>query len=70
VGEVEKLVLAGHDPSPSRVVEGRQLLQEVRQRLSEEECQLADLRGQGLSWEEIVVSLGGSPGVRRQQLAR
>ena len=42
----------------------------MRQRLSEEERQLVELRGQGLSWEEVAVSLGGTPGARRNQLAR
>ena len=36
-----------------RVVAAKEMLQEVRRRLQEEERQLADLRGQGLSWAEI-----------------
>jgi RNA polymerase sigma factor (sigma-70 family) len=70
VGGVEALALAGQDPTPSRVVAGRELLEQVLQRLSEEERQLVELRGQGLSWEQVAVSLGGTAGARRNQLAR
>jgi RNA polymerase sigma-70 factor (ECF subfamily) len=67
---VEELALAGRDPSPSSVVAGKELLEEVRQRLSEKERQLVELRGQGLSWEEVAASLGGTAGARRNQLDR
>ncbi len=70
VGAVEELALAGRDPSPSSVVAGKDLLDEVRQRLNEEERQLVALRSQGLSWEEVAASLGGTAGARRNQLAR
>ena len=70
VGGVEELALAGRDPTPSRVVAGKELLEKVRQRLSEEERALVELRGQGFSWEEVAVSLGGTAGARRNQLAR
>ncbi len=70
VGGVEELALAGRDPTPSSVVAGKELLEQARQRLSEEERQLVELRGQGLSWEEVAASLGGTAGARRNQLAR
>jgi RNA polymerase sigma factor (sigma-70 family) len=70
VGGVEELALAGRDPTPSSVVAGKEMLEQARQRLSEEERQLVELRGQGLSWEEVAVSLGGTAGARRNQLAR
>jgi RNA polymerase sigma-70 factor (ECF subfamily) len=56
--------------SPSRLVAGRELLEEFRRRLSEEERRLADLRAQGCDWTEIAAELGGSPEARRKQLAR
>ena len=62
VGGVEELALAGLDPTPSSVVAGKELLELARQRLSEEERQLVDLRGQGLSWEEVAASMGGTAG--------
>jgi RNA polymerase sigma-70 factor (ECF subfamily) len=70
VGGVEELPLANREPTPSSVVAGKELLEQVRQRLSEEERQLVELRGQGLNWEEVAASLGGSAGARRNQLAR
>ena len=70
VGGVEELALAGEDPTPSSVVANQELLEQARQRLSEEERQLVELRGQGLSWEEVAASLGGTAGARRNQLAR
>jgi RNA polymerase sigma-70 factor (ECF subfamily) len=57
-------------PSPSRLVAGRELLEEFRRRLSEEERLLADLRGQGCDWAEIAARLGGSAEACRKQLAR
>jgi RNA polymerase sigma-70 factor (ECF subfamily) len=67
---VEEPALVGEDPSPSRVLAGKELLEEVRQRLGEDERRLVELRGQGLSWEEVAASLGGTAGARRNQLAR
>jgi RNA polymerase sigma factor (sigma-70 family) len=57
-------------PSPSRIVAGRELLEEFRRRLSDQERRLADLRGQGYEWAEIAAQLGGTPEARRKQLTR
>jgi DNA-directed RNA polymerase specialized sigma24 family protein len=54
----------------ARLVAGRDLLDEVRRRLSAEERQIADLRGQGRSWPEVAAALGGTPEARRKQLTR
>ena len=70
VGGVEELALAGLEPTPSRVIASKELLEQARLRLSEEERQLVELRGLGLSWEEVAASLGGTAGGRRNQLAR
>jgi RNA polymerase sigma factor (sigma-70 family) len=67
---VEGMALASADPTPSRVLAGKEILQLVRQSLSGEERRLVDLRCQGLSWEEIADSLGGSADARRKQMAR
>jgi RNA polymerase sigma-70 factor (ECF subfamily) len=56
--------------SPSRLVAGRELLDEFRRRLTDEERQLADLRAQGYEWAEIARQLGGTPGARSKQLER
>jgi RNA polymerase sigma-70 factor (ECF subfamily) len=57
-------------PSPSRLVAGRELLEEFRRRLSEEERRLADLRADGCEWAEIAARLGGTAEGCRKQLAR
>jgi RNA polymerase sigma-70 factor (ECF subfamily) len=61
---------AGTDPSPSRVAAGKELLGEFRQRLTDEERRLAELRTQGRAWDEIAAELGGTAQARRKQLAR
>jgi RNA polymerase sigma-70 factor (ECF subfamily) len=58
------------EPSPSRLVAGRELLEEFRRRLTDEERRLADLRAQDFAWAEIAAQLGGTPAARSKQLAR
>jgi RNA polymerase sigma-70 factor (ECF subfamily) len=62
--------LVGAEPSPSRVASGRELLDEVRRRLTPEELRVADLRAEGREWAEIAATLGGTAEARRKQLAR
>jgi RNA polymerase sigma-70 factor (ECF subfamily) len=62
--------LESREIGPDRIVEAQDLLHAFRERLTSEERQLADLRGQGKSWEEIATDLGGTPNARRVQLAR
>ena len=56
--------------TPSQRVAGRELLNEVRKRLSEEENRLVDLRSQGRDWASVAAELGGTSEARRKQLAR
>jgi RNA polymerase sigma-70 factor (ECF subfamily) len=67
---LEEMDVAAGGPSPSRQVAGRDLLQQFRKRLTEDERQVADLRGQGRTWEEIAAELGGNADARRKQLGR
>jgi RNA polymerase sigma-70 factor (ECF subfamily) len=60
----------GAEPSPSRVASGRELLAEVRRRLTPDELRVADLRAEGREWAEIAATLGGTVEARRKQLAR
>ena len=55
---------------PSQLVAGVELLGEFRKRLSDEEQQLTERRGQGLTWAVIAEELGGTPDGRRKQLER
>jgi RNA polymerase sigma-70 factor (ECF subfamily) len=58
------------EPTPSRLAAGRDLLTEVQRRLTAEERQIADLRGQGQAWPAVAAVLGGTPEARRKQLTR
>ena len=57
-------------PSPSEILSRRELLVRMRASLSDEERKIADLRGQGLAWEQIAERLGGNGNTRRMQLTR
>ncbi|MBI3408693.1 MAG: sigma-70 family RNA polymerase sigma factor [Planctomycetes bacterium] len=67
-GEALDAIAAG--ASPSRVAAGKELLREFRERLTDEERQLADLRAEGHAWEEIAAQLGGNAKARCKQLGR
>lgn len=49
---------ADNQPSPSSVVANRELLEKFRSLLTEEECQIADWRNAGDSWDEIAARVG------------
>ena len=55
---------------PSREVAARDLLEEVRRRLSPDERQLLELRNEGHEWAAIAEQLGGSPGGLRKKFGR
>jgi RNA polymerase sigma-70 factor (ECF subfamily) len=69
-GGQEILGLVPGGPTPDRVVAAKDLLGEVRRRLTADERRLADLRGEGWTWPEIANALGGTAEARRQQLDR
>jgi RNA polymerase sigma factor (sigma-70 family) len=62
--------IAGDDSTPSEQVANQELLDALRRELTEDERELARLRADGLSWEEIASRLGGKSQARRMQLAR
>jgi RNA polymerase sigma-70 factor (ECF subfamily) len=62
--------VAAAGDSPSEIVAGQELLNEVRRRLSAEERQLVDLRAEGLGWVAVAARVGGTAEGRRKQLAR
>jgi RNA polymerase sigma-70 factor (ECF subfamily) len=62
--------LADQQPSPSEILSRQELLERLRTSLTDEERQIADLRGQGLDWAEVAQRLGGSGPARRMQLSR
>src|SRR5262249_9763480 len=56
----DRLNAADPGPTPSREVAARDLLAEVRRRLSPEERRVADFRHQGYDWDRIAAELGGT----------
>jgi RNA polymerase sigma-70 factor (ECF subfamily) len=69
-GSAELKEAASALPGPSTVIERKDLLQEFRHRLNDEERQLMDWRNQGYDWPTIAAQLGGTPQARRAQLVR
>ena len=69
-GEEKLKGVAANIPTPSQIVAGKELLERFRQALNEEERQVADLRAEGLAWDDIATRLGGTAQARRMQLAR
>jgi RNA polymerase sigma-70 factor (ECF subfamily) len=67
---LESVDVESSTPSPSQVAEGRELLAAFRQRLSDEERTLADLRAGGQEWADIAKEVGGTADARRKQLTR
>lgn len=67
-----ELLAALPDPasSPSQVVAGRELLELVRRRLSEDERYLAEQRTLGRDWADIAAERGGTPDALRMKLQR
>jgi RNA polymerase sigma-70 factor (ECF subfamily) len=66
--DMNALVAAG--TTPSQEVEGEELLQRIRERLTGEERRLADLRAEGWDWVQIAGQLGSTPDGRRMQYHR
>lgn len=67
---IEEHTLANADSTPSQHVSAKELLSEVRRRLSDEERQLVDLRNEGREWVEIAEQVGGTAEALRKKLAR
>jgi RNA polymerase sigma-70 factor (ECF subfamily) len=62
--------VAAGTSTPSEEVAGKELLERLRQNLSDEEKVIAELRSQGLAWTDIAAQLGGTAQARRVQLSR
>jgi RNA polymerase sigma-70 factor (ECF subfamily) len=65
---IRQLPAAGDDPG--RQVAARELFQEFRSRLSEDERWLADRRALGRGWDQIATEAGGSAEALRKKLTR
>jgi RNA polymerase sigma-70 factor (ECF subfamily) len=69
IGAREALIAASAS-DPSQQVAARDLLEQVRERLSDNERQLAEDRGRGDSWAEIAAAHGGTAEGLRKKLTR
>jgi RNA polymerase sigma-70 factor (ECF subfamily) len=61
---------AAAGPSPGRGLAARELLDEVRRRLSDGERRLMELRAEGLDWAAVAAQVGGSAEALRKKLTR
>lgn len=66
----EANVLVSDGPGPRTETELKEMLANVRSKLTVIELEVADLRGAGLSWEEVAQRIGGSPDGHRKRLER
>ena len=57
-------------PSPSREVEWRELLQQFREHLTDDERRLAEARAQGRQWADIAAEVGGDARALSKRLER
>ena len=69
-GQLHDSELAGPAATPSRIAAGRELLAEVRARLTDQERYLAEQRAAGRSWGELAAELGKTADAVRVQLKR
>jgi RNA polymerase sigma-70 factor (ECF subfamily) len=60
----------GRGDTPSVIVSQKELLSEMRRRLTPEEQKLSELRSRGVDWAGIAQELGGSPEALRKKLER
>jgi RNA polymerase sigma factor (sigma-70 family) len=61
---------AAADESPSETISRRELLKMFRERLTDEERKVAELRSLGYDWSAVANEVGGTPEARRKQLSR
>jgi len=62
--------VAANEASPSQQVAGKELLAEFRNRLTDDERELAEQRAQGREWADIANERGETPEALRKRLAR
>ncbi len=63
-------MLVSNSPGPKTACEMKDMLAEIRSKLTAEELEVAEFRGNGLSWEEIAERVGGSSDSHRKRLER
>jgi RNA polymerase sigma factor (sigma-70 family) len=56
--------------TPSRVIASRELLDEAKRRMTDDERHLALMRADGMKWDDIAAAVGRSPEAVRKQVER
>jgi RNA polymerase sigma factor (sigma-70 family) len=58
------------EPTPSKIVAGRELVGEIYRRMTEDERAVARLRSEGFDWQTIAKERGSNPDAVRKKLFR
>jgi RNA polymerase sigma factor (sigma-70 family) len=61
---------ATREPGPGSVLVSRELIEQVRNRLTADELRLMEQRSEGLNWNEIAATMGDQPNTVRMRLTR
>ena len=64
------IAMRGADNDPAEQASAREILDKVRERLSEEERYIAQQREQGRQWSELAVELSSNEDALRKKLTR
>lgn len=65
-----QMQFASPQPGPASVLVNRELLEQVRSRLSAEELKLMEQRAEGLDWNQIAATTGDQANAVRMRLTR
>lgn len=66
----QQMQFASNQPGPASVLVSRELLEQVRSRLSTDELKLMEQRAEGLNWNEIAETTGDQANTVRMKLTR
>lgn len=66
----QQMQFASNQPGPASVLVSRELLEQVRSRLSSDELKLMEQRAEGLNWNEIAETTGDQANAVRMKLTR
>jgi DNA-directed RNA polymerase specialized sigma24 family protein len=69
-GGLDEGQLVAPGTCPSREVTARELVQEIRRRLTPEELRIMELKNQGHDWGAVAAALGGNANALRMKLNR
>lgn len=68
--DLDDLTIAAPEETPSQIVANAELLEQFRQRLSEEERRMFDLRSTGATWDDVAREIGCTVKAARTRWSR